>query len=322
MIGRRFAVLSFGLFGAFASACGGDNSQPRPEPQLCRPIVPVSDTPDPGGGPVDCTALDGLEIFEIDRFEPPRTAWYVNSDRTAEQQPVPDKTVESTYLLNGGRCVGVTATAASPTRCSSPRDPRGSCTEALNLESRKGIHVRSGLLTSNGGQLGMDLPKVCSSEVCDKKPGPPEVGVCSPTGVNGDPYSSGLAPSPALKGCHGSVDYSDWDGIVLWARVAPGSAAYLRVRTADGIVDDKGCVCNPYTNQNDSSDGCDKWGTYISIDNTFRAYLIPFSGMQQGGWGYKSKFLDTSDLFSLGIEWGRGAWDLWIDDVAFYRRRP
>ena len=130
-----------------------------------------------------------------------------------------------------------------------------------------------------------------------------------------------MGPSKPEKGAHSSEDFSGWDGLVLWARVAPGSEAYLRVRAADGTVDDKGCVCNPFTDQNDSSTGCDKWGSFIVLDNTFRAYLVPFDGMQQGGWGYKSDFLDRSNLFSIGFEWGRGAWDLWIDDVAFYRRR-
>jgi hypothetical protein len=103
--------------------------------------------------------------------------------------------------------------------------------------------------------------------------------------------------------------------------VAPGSSSGVRVRAADGTTDEKGCKCNPYTNQNDSSDGCDKWGTFINLDSTFRAYFLPFSAMQQGGWGLKSRALDTSNLFSLGIEWGRGRWDLWIDDVGFYRSR-
>jgi hypothetical protein len=310
----RWAILPLGLS---LVACGGDNSAPRPEANACRPIYPVSDAPDPGSGPVDCNALDGYELFPLDDFEfersvAPASAWYANSDRTAVQDPVPDQTVPSSLITNGGRCIGAATSSNVATICSSPTAPRGSCTEPLNPESRRAVHVRSGLLTSNGGQLGRDLPKTSCGEVCEKRPGPPEVGPCS----------VGMSPSTALKGCHGAQDFSDWDGIVLWARVAPGSAAYLRVRVADATVDDKGCICNPYTNQNDSSDGCDKWGSSLSLDTTFRAYLVPFDQMQQGGWGLKSDFLDTSDLFSLGIEWGRGAWDLWIDDIAFYRRRP
>jgi hypothetical protein len=321
MIGVRWAILPAALF---AVACGGDNSAPRPEANLCRPIYPVNDSPDPGSGPVDCNALDGLELYPFDYFETghyvaPRTSWYTNSDRTAEQSIVPDYQVPSAYLPNGGRCVGVEPSANAPTVCDSPTAPRGSCTKIENLESRMAVHVRTGLLTGNGGQLGCDLPKTLAltAEQCPFQPGPPEIGPCAPAVSN----YAGMGPSKPEKGAHSSEDFSGWDGLVLWARVAPGSEAYLRVRAADGTVDDKGCVCNPFTDQNDSSTGCDKWGSFIVLDNTFRAYLVPFDGMQQGGWGYKSDFLDRSNLFSIGFEWGRGAWDLWIDDVAFYRRR-
>ncbi|MFZ5893936.1 MAG: hypothetical protein ACOY0T_22935 [Myxococcota bacterium] len=312
MIGVRWAILPVALS---VAACGGDNSAPRPEPNYCRPINPVSDSPDPGSPPVDCNALDGYEIYPLDYFESggtvePSTSWYTNSDRTALQDPVPDQTVPFTPIPNG-RCIGAARSANAATVCTSPTAARGSCTEPALIESRRAVHVRSGLLTLNGGQLGRDLPKTPATGACEFTPGPPEIGPCS----------AGMGPSAPQKGSRAINDFSDWDGLVLWLRVAPGSAAYLRVRVADGTVDDKGCVCNPYTSQNDSSSGCDKWGRYISIDTTFRAYFIAFDEMQQGGWGLKSNFLDTSNLFSLGVEWGRGAWDLWIDDVAFYRRR-
>jgi len=108
---------------------------------------------------------------------------------------------------------------------------------------------------------------------------------------------------------------------VLWARVGPGSQASVKVRTDDRSTDDKGCICNPYTNQNDSSDGCDKWGRFITLDPTFTVYRVPFSELQQGGWGAASPGLDTSDLFSIAVEYGRGSWDLWLDDIGFYRRK-
>jgi hypothetical protein len=56
------------------------------------------------------------------------------------------------------------------------------------------------------------------------------------------------------------------------------------------------------------------------VDHTWRAYFVPFSGMQQGGWGLPSPSLDTSGLFSVTVQLGRGAWDVWIDDIGFYRR--
>jgi hypothetical protein len=175
------------------------------------------------------------------------------------------------------------------------------------------MHIVTGLLTNNGGQLGQTLAR-CPAESpgeCTYREGGREVGACS------------LQDNPIhpQKGCKG-FDASAWEGIVLWARVGPGSQASVKVRTADAATDDKGCICNPYTNQNDSSGGCDKWGKFITLDQTFRAYLVPFDELQQGGWGTPSPFLDTSDLFSIAVEYGRGAWDLWLDDIGFYRRKP
>jgi hypothetical protein len=309
---RKVAI---GIALLLATGCGGEDKAPRPEPVLCRPILPVSDTPDPGSGPVDCGALDGYELFLIDDFElgRSRTGWYVNNDRTAEQSPAPDEDPPHTSQIPGGRCAGVSPSPNAPTLCDDPTTPRGECNGAVSAESRSAIHILSGLLTNNGGQLGRNLQKRCSDtvEACPFSPGPPEVGPCS----------IGMGPSPPRTGCSAANDMSGWDGIVFWGRVAPGSQASVRVRAADAATDDAGCICDPYTNQNDSSTGCDKWGSFVVLDPTFRAKFVPFSEMQQGGWGRKSPGLDLHDLFSLGIEYGRGAWDLWIDDIAFYRSR-
>jgi len=94
---------------------------------------------------------------------------------------------------------------------------------------------------------------------------------------------------------------------------------------SDRHTDDsnQACECNPNTNQNDTTDGCDKFGSYIVLDDTWRPYLVPFNEMQQGGWGKPApNGLDTHGLFSIAIDYGRAAWDLWIDDIGFYRRKP
>jgi hypothetical protein len=302
-------VLGFAL-----AACGGENAAPRPEANLCRPILPVSDTPDTGGRSPDCAALDGYELYLIDDFENPSgTGWYVNNDRTALMIPAPDEDPPRTSQIPGGRCVDAERSERAPSYCDSPTTPRGECAGPVEPGSRWAIHVQSGTLTVNGGQLGRNLSKECSgSTTCTFKPGPPEIGPCS----------TGLGPSPPVAGCHAVEDLSDWDGIVVWLRAASGSGTALKVRAADVTTDDKGCICDPYTNQNDTSTGCDKWGAYVNVDTTFRPFFVPFKEMQQGGWGLKSKALDKKNLFSLGIEWGRGTWDVWIDDIAYYRRRP
>lgn len=297
-----------------ASACSGKGEE-RPDLELaCRPIVPLADWDDPGSGPAACNALDGLELFVLDNFEPGEAsiAWYTNNDRTALSDPPPDTDPIPATTIPGGRCLGATPTDDAATVCDDPLTPRGECSRVARLESRAAFHVRTGLLTNNGGQLGRTLPLTCdpSAPTCPFSAGPPEIGPCS----------IGQGSTPPTGGCEG-YDVSEWDGVFVWARVGPNSADTIKVRVADKATDDKGCVCDPYTNQNDSSSGCDKFSSFVGLDADFRAYLVPFDGMQQGGWGMRALRLDTSGLFSFGIEFGRGSWDLWIDDVGFYRRK-
>jgi hypothetical protein len=317
---RRLVALSLAVTAAASSlACGGNSDKPRPpDPGACRPIVPLVDYPDPWIGTVDCHALDRYEVMLLDDFEPffVEQAWYTNNDRTAEQDPPADNNEPPHMtLIPGGRCVGVapSANAASLCNISEPTTPVGECPGVVTPEAHGAMHIVTGNLTNNGGQLGQTLarcPPLTPDLACDFEPGVPEVGACSIAD----------APTRGQKGCVG-FDARDWEGIVLWARIGPGSQASVKVRVADRLTDDKGCICNPKTNQNDSSDGCDKWGKFITLDGTFRAYTVPFTELQQGGWGAASPGLDPSDLFSIAIEYGRGAWDLWLDDIGFYRRK-
>ena len=319
-------ALAVAIVCALASvACGGKTERERPPPtrltndgdvvsKACRPLVPLSDHPDPGGGPPVCNALDGYELFLLDNWEPGQAsiAWYVNNDRTAETDPKPDTDPVPSDEIVGGRCIGATASADAATLCDTADAPLGSCTRVLDPESRFAFHQRTGSLSANGGQLGRSFPPTCPANApqCHFAPGPPEVGPCSPS----------QGSTPATEGCDGR-DFSSWEGVFVWARVAPNSADTIKVRVADKLTDDKGCICNPYTNQNDPGDGCDKFSAFVGLDATFRAYRVPFDEMQQGGWGMRSPGLDMSQLFSFGVEYGRGSWDLWIDDVGFYRRR-
>lgn len=314
------------LFGAglglstLLGACAGEDAGPRPEPTYCRAIEPLSDVPDPGSRLADCSALDGLELYLFDDFEPgtSRTGWYVNNDRTAEQEPIPDTDPVPTTQIPGGRCRGYESDDP-PMLCRDAEAGRGECDEVAALGSERAVHVRSGFLTNDGGVFGRNLPKVgclapdpeAPDTLCPYRPGPPNVGPCS----------TGEAPSPPLRGCNAAQDFSDWDGVVLWARKAPGSYTGVRFRLSDVNTDEASCVCNPFTDQNDTSDGCDKFGSFFNLETDFRAFLLPFREMQQGGWGMSTSGLDTRELLSIGIEFGRGSWDIWIDDIGLYRSK-
>src|SRR5262249_14485093 len=134
--------------------------------------------------------------------------------------------------------------------------------------------------------------------------------------------------------CLTGTDASAWEGIVLWGRKGPGSASSIRLTLGDEHTDDsnEACECNnsefnpaghliSTTNQNDSSNGCDKFGMFQTPTETWQPLFFPFSLLQQGGWGKPSPGLDTSQIFSISINYGRAAWDIWLDDIAFYRRK-
>lgn len=282
------------------AACGGDDSKPRPEPAGQCGALTLTGADDPGSGPIDCAALDAYDVQLIDDFETgAATGWYVNNDRTALQTPVPD---------------------ADPVP--GERIPGGRCRNAPSVASEYAIHILSGNLTEFGAVFGRNMRRRLDVTPCPispclgRTPPPPGVGPC---GVGqATPGQEDVATE-----CTTGADASEWEGVVLWARKGPGGTSGVRIQVSDPRTDDsnQACVCNPFTNQNDTSDGCDKFGSFINVDHTWRAYLVPFAGMQQGGWGLASPSLDTSGLFSVTVQLGRGAWDLWIDDIGFYRRR-
>jgi hypothetical protein len=144
----------------------------------------------------------------------------------------------------------------------------------------------------------------------------------------GGSFGKSLRPQP---------DVRDWDGIVLWARnvAATGSEGSLRVSLSDKWTDDKAReerldvvsgevdedrVCTPDSLESDPSNGCDKFGFQFAVNDTFRAYLVPFAELRQGGWGLYRPSLDLSEVWAISIAYERGLWDIWLDDIGFYRR--
>ena len=301
---RALAVLCFAPLALVA--CGGEQGE-RPDaganglPLGCAPLPPPVTEDDQTWGVPDCHALDGYELSTIDDFETgAASGWYVNNDRSALQIPAPDTDPVFGEKIPHGRCLGVPG-----------------------AQSQYAIHIVSGSLADYGGVFGRNLPRrqldvdPCPIHACLDRPASP-----APLGPCGVGMGTPNQP-PAALGCITGSDASAYDGIVFWARKAPGSGSTIRLHVADVHTDDSNqtCECVSYTNQNDTSNGCDKFGTFRTLDSTFRAYFFPFLQMQQGGWGHPAPSIDTSGLFSLGIDYGRGPWDFWIDDIAYYRRK-
>lgn len=66
---------------------------------------------------------------------------------------------------------------------------------------------------------------------------------------------------------------------------------------------------------------CDRFGAGVGLEPEWRFVKIPFDSMKQRGYGVKSPAgrLLTEELLAFGVYLDVGNWDIWIDQVAFYK---
>jgi hypothetical protein len=74
---------------------------------------------------------------------------------------------------------------------------------------------------------------------------------------------------------------------------------------------------------------CDGYWVGVGLTDEWHLITVPFARMNQKGYGVPSplQHIDTAHITSLQFSFGSqaglarsGDWDLWIDDVSFYRR--
>jgi hypothetical protein len=117
-------------------------------------------------------------------------------------------------------------------------------------------------------------------------------------------------------------DLSAYEGVFLWGRAAPWSRKPFRVDLSDPFTDGNSLKEDgtPYCGASDEpGTGCDKFGWSAPLGDDWQLFLIPFSEMRQGGWGEPAPFLTFWEVWSFGFSYNVGVWDLWIDDIGFYR---
>jgi hypothetical protein len=66
---------------------------------------------------------------------------------------------------------------------------------------------------------------------------------------------------------------------------------------------------------------CDPFSAGVGFTTDWRFVKVPFARTEQKGFGVPSAFgqLDTSALVGMQLVLTAGDWDVWIDDIAFYR---
>jgi hypothetical protein len=335
------AVLPLGGWlagGSVFPACGG--SQRGTNALADAAPSPPAPSPDPGSGPVDCSVADAYEMFglypgqtAIEDFESgSSTGWYTNNEICYPWTQAQTECAEAGYVCYPG-------SQATP-----------QCVDSGLI----------GVWSSCFGTGAVDCADAaaalapCQAECLSIQPSPsfnadqlpaeaiPNGGRC------GSHYALHVeaGPFPNWGGNIGTrfpvpFDATAYDGVAVWMRTAPGFSNAPKITVSDKNTDgqynmslapDAGKqLCDPNPNcQSQSAQGnsncynvgCDPFGQYTPMTEDWRLFLLSFDEMRQGGWGRERPNVDLTALLSLQIGYAVGTWDFWLDDIAFYRRKP
>jgi hypothetical protein len=324
---KRFARLLLAaspLLVAALPGCGGSTETPRPArdgtggPQgvpgyLSPPSgVSIDDTV-----PVDCYVRADVELELIEDFELGAAGgWYLSNDVCADCQ---DFVNAADAIRNAGEA---TSRAAELTDLQSQLDAcRPTCLAALQVpnyfdnppvsqpipggrcDSRYAMHIKGGPFVEWGGNMGFAFAPPLNVTAFDIENGAGEV------------------ERPGR----------DLHGITFWARLGGASNNNLRIELGDRFTDqaydnpetpEADPICNPNTTDANSDEGCDKFGAITQMRDDWQQFFVPFAEMRQQGWGRRAEYFDLTALLSFSVFYAQGTWDFWIDDLAFYRRKP
>ncbi len=311
------------VLGLAALACGGTGS--NADRLAAKPsdkhVLPVFNDP----GSLSTYSCDedqpsnGITTYSIEDWETGAGGgWYTNNDQCESCHAATDiingtidagTEVDPTSLDAGVKarkaCVSDCLASQMPSYFAKPVPAEKIPVAASGIKDRCGskyaFHVISGPFTKWGGQLGMNFgPPKCVTLDCPADSMP----------VPGGPY----------------------DGISFWARVAPGSGTGMRVQVGESHTDikypetgDAGAPCVDQVgivSPNDTSQGCDAFGIFTALNTNWQFFTMPFEEMRQAGWGKRAPFFDIQHISNLTFFYAQGIWDIWIDDISFYRRSP
>jgi hypothetical protein len=146
--------------------------------------------------------------------------------------------------------------------------------------------------------------------------------------LNANDGDTGLALMP--------YDASRWDGFSFWARreAGPNNSGILASakdrysgRPPDSLKADPYCevkeqiVVDGEPIPTPDSLKCDGFGLAALAEPEWRFVKIPFTNLQQKGFGAPSPLgeLEVGQMSAFEFGFGAGDWDVWIDDLAFYR---
>ncbi|WP_437663485.1 hypothetical protein [Sorangium sp. So ce1182] len=63
----------------------------------------------------------------------------------------------------------------------------------------------------------------------------------------------------------------------------------------------------------------DHFHAAIELTSCWRYHVIPFSELDQPGWGQRFEAIDLTQIWGIQLEFRpRQAFDVWVDDIPFF----
>ncbi|AUX29473.1 MULTISPECIES: carbohydrate binding domain-containing protein [Sorangium] len=110
----------------------------------------------------------------------------------------------------------------------------------------------------------------------------------------------------------GVYDASEFRGITFFARADSGSSTKVLVDVVDVQTWNKGGICSTQCD--------DHFNKIVTLTPCWTQYKIAFSELKQSGWGQAFAAVDLTKVWGIQFRFGaRSGFNIWIDDVAFYR---
>jgi hypothetical protein len=114
------------------------------------------------------------------------------------------------------------------------------------------------------------------------------------------------------------IDISEYEGVMLWARVGETHSSNVRIQLQDSTTHIEGGKCNA---EDGNPDSCwDGWGTDLEpLGTEWQLYKIDFSKLTQRDFGLQGDALDLENVYNIDFSLDANAvFDLWLDDLWLY----
>jgi hypothetical protein len=127
--------------------------------------------------------------------------------------------------------------------------------------------------------------------------------------------SFAATPTDAGPGA-GTYDARGYRGVTFLARVGENTQTVVRLTFPDAQTNDRGGQC-----QQDAGECYNSFGKNMNLGTDWARYTVTFSELaQQTTFGKMFPAVDTEHLYSLNFTFiGAAPFDLWIDDIAFFK---